>query len=569
MILLQKAMAILKEKFSENLSLFIGQFHNHRGTFAYTISFCKPCLLEIKRLAMNPRKRKLSPSISDSKPIEAGNNKLIKIESTSDDSNDDTIDEAHIFQIDGLPNEILLKVFGFLPSREIHHKVCFVCKKWFQLIRNDTILSGELTIYPYCEGINRILLKWPKLRVLNIPIYNHSRAVDIKHIHKDSCPCLQKIYVFYRCTTTEDIFKKLGFTKHFPKKIQVADFEARPDFLESFDLREITFIGCSIIRGGHFPIPNIEDKFRKLIRRFPHLKKIAIDNGRFEKSHIDFMKTAQNNPNLVPENYWSGIVEDFLTFFKSGIMKEVMAKCQLEIWLMTVSQNWSDIRENISIDVFKRLSSFLDEKNLLKDFRCSLKMDGVQVEYSPPQITIQAVRWNFVKLGMNDESEARAAQEIAQVLKLYQAPKELLILRFNEKSYEKIVRTLDLSKCERLELDCTLTDCFVNADKINFLLNHCPNLKFLDIKHETEDDFFLKEFLDFMDDVAVKKLKSFFFSIIFRQYRGLSMEIFSEGIKEKFAPKTSVVFEFRVELDSKVTIVKLPFKEPVIRLMKH
>ena len=82
-----------------------------------------------------------------------------------------------------LLDEIWLHIFQFFEFETLQKTLTLVCKKWYNLIRNDTRLSGSLKIYwRYWEStrdhyfsldvgsINTRLKNWPKLQNLQLEL---------------------------------------------------------------------------------------------------------------------------------------------------------------------------------------------------------------------------------------------------------------------------------------------------------------------------------------------------------------------------------------------------------------
>ena len=45
-----------------------------------------------------------------------------------------------------LPDEVWIKIFGYLDQRTIHFVVSLVSKRWLTIVRNDIGLSGHLKL---------------------------------------------------------------------------------------------------------------------------------------------------------------------------------------------------------------------------------------------------------------------------------------------------------------------------------------------------------------------------------------------------------------------------------------
>ena len=66
-----------------------------------------------------------------------------------------------------LPNEVWVRIFVFLEFKTLQFKATCVCKKWFNIIRNDSNLSGEFSLLAEdWFDINTLLLSWKKVKVV-------------------------------------------------------------------------------------------------------------------------------------------------------------------------------------------------------------------------------------------------------------------------------------------------------------------------------------------------------------------------------------------------------------------
>ena len=85
-----------------------------------------------------------------------------------------------------LPREIWVTIFGYLDFKSLQHNATRVCKEWFRIIRNDTNLSGELTLRGKCSSeISSISHTWKKLKILHLPdLYGHYTEDQKEHLKR-------------------------------------------------------------------------------------------------------------------------------------------------------------------------------------------------------------------------------------------------------------------------------------------------------------------------------------------------------------------------------------------------
>ena len=87
-----------------------------------------------------------------------------------------------------LPKEIWVKIFGYLDFKSLQHDATRVCKYWFEIIRNDSTLSGKVAISAICNSeINSILIKWNKLKILYFPnLFGGPNKGQVEYLLKNS-----------------------------------------------------------------------------------------------------------------------------------------------------------------------------------------------------------------------------------------------------------------------------------------------------------------------------------------------------------------------------------------------
>ena len=109
--------------------------------------------------------------------------------------------------------EIWVKIFGYLDFKSLQRIATCVCKRWFEIIRNDTTLSGKLTLTCRSSSeINSILGKWKKLKILHLPDFygnytkeqgeylkqrfeNKFAKDDLKDVDMKCCVSLEKVII--------------------------------------------------------------------------------------------------------------------------------------------------------------------------------------------------------------------------------------------------------------------------------------------------------------------------------------------------------------------------------------
>ena len=103
-----------------------------------------------------------------------------------------------------LPREIWTLIFRNLDVCTLRKKASLVCKEWLNLIRYDSILSGNLIITTDkgAKDINRLLQSFPMLEgiVFKIPHHDAEASLEfIKGLNFDSCPGLEKVSAILLC----------------------------------------------------------------------------------------------------------------------------------------------------------------------------------------------------------------------------------------------------------------------------------------------------------------------------------------------------------------------------------
>ena len=105
-----------------------------------------------------------------------------------------------------LPQEIWILIFKYLDFKTLQCKAILVCKKWFELIRSNSTLSGEFTLNTQVASeIEFLLSNWKKLKVLRSPILvkkcekeqliDFGVELDFQNVNLKACKHLKKVIV--------------------------------------------------------------------------------------------------------------------------------------------------------------------------------------------------------------------------------------------------------------------------------------------------------------------------------------------------------------------------------------
>ena len=112
-----------------------------------------------------------------------------------------------------LPREIWVQIFGYLDFKSLQCNATRVCKTWFEIIRNDSELSSELTLsLESGSDINSVLASWKKLKILRFKkLYRKTilqpemfeehverwKPNDLREVNLKDCKFLEKVFVMH------------------------------------------------------------------------------------------------------------------------------------------------------------------------------------------------------------------------------------------------------------------------------------------------------------------------------------------------------------------------------------
>ena len=105
-----------------------------------------------------------------------------------------------------LPNEVWAHVFSLLDFYTLQKIAATVCKRWFQIIRHDCNLSGELTLSSIQNlsgsDINSILVNWKSLKILRTfhfqkLSFKSDEVQDLQDVDFKICKNLEKVILLH------------------------------------------------------------------------------------------------------------------------------------------------------------------------------------------------------------------------------------------------------------------------------------------------------------------------------------------------------------------------------------
>ena len=71
-----------------------------------------------------------------------------------------------------LPLEIWSEIFSYLDFKTLQKTATLVSKSWFNMIRNDSTLSGKLALNSIenykVDDVNKTLSQWKSLKILQL-----------------------------------------------------------------------------------------------------------------------------------------------------------------------------------------------------------------------------------------------------------------------------------------------------------------------------------------------------------------------------------------------------------------
>ena len=131
-----------------------------------------------------------------------------------------------------LPQEIWILIFKYLDFKTLQCKAILVCKKWFELIRSNSTLSGEFTLHTQVASeIESLLSHWKKLKVLRSPILvkkcekliDFGVELDFQNVNLKACKHLKKVIV-----PNDTRFHQVIELPNFPPWIKVCNYWFNP-----------------------------------------------------------------------------------------------------------------------------------------------------------------------------------------------------------------------------------------------------------------------------------------------------------------------------------------------------
>ena len=124
---------------------------------------------------------------------------------------------SNSIQIEILPREVLCTIFSYLDKQSVQNATA-TCKLWFELIRNDKSLSGDICLekLDLQQLSQKILIgewnweRWPVLKTLK---FGELSATHIQPtISKNVASYLSKLVNFKECHTLEKVVFSVSCT---------------------------------------------------------------------------------------------------------------------------------------------------------------------------------------------------------------------------------------------------------------------------------------------------------------------------------------------------------------------
>ena len=194
-----------------------------------------------------------------------------------------------------LPNEVWTHIFVFLDFRTLQFIATHVCKKWFNIIRNDSNLSGEFSLLAEdWSDINALLLSWKKVKVVRSPVLVRFDAWhDLRKVNFKVCKLLKKVVV------TNSRGKK-AIVPEFPPWVILSKYWYNPH-IESSEIgpENIVKLGIRIVGETY---DEVDSTLEDIGRKMNDLEEIFIMFSTNYQGNFDFclplVKALQTCPQL-------------------------------------------------------------------------------------------------------------------------------------------------------------------------------------------------------------------------------------------------------------------------------
>ena len=217
-----------------------------------------------------------------------------------------------------VPQEIWILIFKYLDFKTLQCKAILVCKKWFELIRSNSTLSGEFTLNTQVASeIESLLSHWKKLKVIRSPILvkKCEKLIDLgdrlyfeveqdfQNVNLKACKHLKKVIVPNDTRFNENIE-----LPNFPPWIKVCNYWYNPHN-ESASLCPENMVEICI----HFPQEQehsyeTDQSLESIAKRMEDLESITIRFNTYYSGNFEYcfplLKGLQSCKKLKKLKFW-------------------------------------------------------------------------------------------------------------------------------------------------------------------------------------------------------------------------------------------------------------------------
>ena len=356
-----------------------------------------------------------------------------------------------------LPREIWTLIFRKLDNWTLREKASLVCKEWLNLIRYDSILSGNLIITTDkgAKDINKFLQSFPMLELIVLKIPQASLEF-MKGLNFDCCPGLEKVSVQGDTTDVlgfriSDHQTKYEFDFGFPVEVLEVEFHPKdknhlsPKNIQKLRLNLTGYRSDSsirnIINGGLEHLKSCcPSNLRKLDLQFgdSHQEQLdstvinlcltyfnSLEEINFTKGVCDqFESICAKEEGVYPENTIKTLVFDAMKFHNENLtnivflfphLEEVRIKnCNMKLGAMDFKNSRFELSDLIThLEIFSLIKNL---KNLvLENIYTTNSDDPKTIDYQLKQVMkfIQSIKvFKLIKVRIIIESHGYTYAEI-------------------------------------------------------------------------------------------------------------------------------------------------------------
>ena len=356
-----------------------------------------------------------------------------------------------------LPREIWTLIFRKLDNWTLREKASLVCKEWLNLIRYDSILSGNLIITTDkgAKDINKFLQSFPMLEAIVLKIPQASLEF-MKGLNFDCCPGLEKVSVQGDTTDVlgfriSDHQTKYEYDFGFPVEVLEVEFHPKdknhlsPKNIQKLKLHLTGYKSDTSIRnninGGLEHLKSCcPSNLRKLDLQFGDSHQEQLDSNVINicltyfnsLEEIDFTKGVCNQfesicakeEGVYPENTIKTLVFDTMKFHNESLMNIVclfpyleelrIKNCNMKLGAMDFKNSRFELSDLIThLEIFSLIKNL---KNLvLENIYTTNSDDPKTIDYQLKQVMkfIQSIKvFELIKVRIIIESYGYTYAEI-------------------------------------------------------------------------------------------------------------------------------------------------------------